>query len=150
MPEAPCPCGSGQSYAQCCGPAHRGERLPQTAENLMRSRYCAYVRGDVAYLRASWDPRKCPAQLDLAQQPLWQRLEIIACSQGQADDDEGTVEFKAFHDGGCLHERSRFRREQGRWLYVDGTQPGSAAAKTGRNQPCPCGSGRKFKQCCGR
>ncbi len=114
----------------------------------MRSRYCAYVRGDAAYLRASWHPRSCPAELDLAQQPRWQRLEIISCDRGQPDDKEGTVEFKAFHAGGCLHERSRFLREQGRWLYLDGVQP--KVVKPGRNQACPCGSGRKYKQCCGR
>ena len=152
--DMPCQCGSGLAFARCCGPALSGARLPETAEALMRSRYTAFVRGDVAYLLASWHPRTRPATLDLTDQPNWERLEIVRCEAGTPIDDEGRVEFIAHFrskDGaGRLHESSRFVREQGRWFYVDGLQPTAAVGKPGRNSPCPCGSGRKFKHCCGR
>lgn len=119
----------------------------------MRSRYCAFALGDVAYLLATWHPRTRPAQLDLADQPQWMRLEVSGSGE---DGDSGWVEFAAHYrtpqGAGCLRERSRFLREQGRWLYLDGRLPasGETAPRPGRNDPCPCGSGRKFKHCCGR
>jgi SEC-C motif-containing protein len=150
-----CPCGSGARFGACCGPLLAGARQAATPEALMRSRYCAFVLGDAAYLLATWDPRTRPAQLDLADQPQWQRLEVSGSGQA-ADGVQGWVEFAAHYrtpqGAGCLRERSRFVREQGRWFYLDGLQPLSAktATRPGRNDPCPCGSGRKFKHCCGR
>ena len=85
----------------------------------MRSRYSAFVRGDAAYLLASWHPSTRPARLDLDARVRWEGLEVLAAAGGVFDTD-GTVEFKARHDRGVLHERSRFRREDGRWYYVDG------------------------------
>ena len=87
----------------------------------------------------------------------WVGLEILDTVNGGVDDDAGVVEFTARYrkDGALLahRERSNFRREEGRWLYVDGDVNPRAAPrrvdKTGRNQPCPCGSGKKFKKCCG-
>lgn len=153
-----CPCGSGLDYAQCCGLCHGGERPAQTAEQLMRSRYTAYVRADRDYLLNTWHPATRPGRLELSDQPIWQRLEVLDCVGGQGGDVEGVVEFAAHYlsrqGPGCLRERSRFRCEAGRWVYVDGQQQAEPLAKprgkTGRNAPCPCGSGRKYKQCCGR
>ncbi|MBI5041189.1 MAG: YchJ family protein [Gammaproteobacteria bacterium] len=148
----PCACGSGRVFAECCGPVLSGQRLPETAEALMRSRFTAFVRGDAGYLLSNWHPRTRPAELDLADQPTWERLEIVYREAGLATDSAGQVEFIAHYrtaaGAGRLHERSKFVREQGRWFYVEGVRP--APAKPGRNAPCPCGSGRKFKQCCGR
>lgn len=146
-----CPCGSGQPYAACCAPLHRDERQATTAEALMRSRYSAFVLKKADYLLASWHPASRPAELDLSDDEThWQRLQIIACEKGGESDSEGYVEFAAFHEGGQLHERSRFVREEGRWFYLDGEiLPPLAPARVGRNDPCPCGSGRKFKKCCG-
>lgn len=148
----PCPCGSGRDFADCCAPALAGERPAATAERLMRSRFTAFVRGDSAYLLASWHPRTRPASLDLQDQPRWERLEILGTEAGREADDSGRVEFAAHYrtdaGAGCLHEISRFVREAGRWFYLDGIQP--KPAKPGRNAPCPCGSGRKYKHCCGR
>lgn len=159
MSEQPsCPCGSGRDYAHCCGVFHRGERLATTAEALMRSRYAAYVHGNSAYLMQTWHASTRPEQLALSDQPVWQRLEILDCVAGQVGDIDGVVEFIAQYQSeqgpGSLRERSRFRCEQGAWFYLDGQVDTSTQAspevKIGRNAPCPCGSGKKYKHCCGR
>lgn len=151
----PCPCGTGESLAACCGPLLEGALAP-TAERLMRSRYTAYVLGRDAYLRATWHSATCPATLDAAVGPTWTRLEIRSVLGGGPADAEGSVTFAAHFieaDGrpGVLHETSRFVREHGRWVYREGrTTLVHDAVPAGRNRPCPCGSGRKYKRCCGR
>jgi len=147
-----CPCGSGKTYRDCCAPLHRGESLAPSAEALMRSRYSAYVLKLGDYLAATWHCSTRPVPLDITGDATpWQRLRIIATEKGGETDSEGVVEFAADYSGGQLHERSRFVREQGQWFYVGGEiLPPVAAAKVGRNDPCPCGSGRKYKKCCGK
>lgn len=156
----PCPCQSGLSFAACCGPILAGAPAP-TALALMRSRYTAYARGDVAHLvrtlapehRAGFDAADVRAGMQTTQ---WLGLEILGTEDGGAADSSGIVEFVArFQAQGqmrALHERSRFRRDEGdgNWVYVDGETAVQPAKKPGRNDPCPCGSGRKFKHCCGR
>ncbi|MEO6776036.1 MAG: YchJ family metal-binding protein [Kofleriaceae bacterium] len=129
----PCPCGSGRTGASCCEPLLAGTRRATTALELMRSRYTAYVRGNVEYLLATHAAQ--PTGLGDAERrhhielftraTLWLGLEIIATERGRARDDDGVVEFvaagvargKPFRQ----HERSRFRRgSDGGWLYVDG------------------------------
>lgn len=117
---APCPCGSGQAYAGCCEPLHLGAREARTAEELMRSRYAAYVQRHEAYLLRTWHPRTRPALVRLDESPEWQGLTVLATADGRYDDRTGEVEFRAAHDGGVLHERSRFMRRAGHWVYVDG------------------------------
>lgn len=126
---AACPCGSGRDYARCCGPYLDGASVPPSAEALMRSRYTAYVRGDAHYLLRTWHPSTRPAELDLATPGLrWLGLTIKRCEHGGPNDAEGTVEFVArMRRGGRaarLHEISRFVREDGHWLYVDGKLQG--------------------------
>lgn len=122
----------------------------------MRSRYCAYVLKLADYLRDTWHASTRPATLTFASdEPEWCGLEIRDIRGGSEMDQYGEVEFIArwlSPDGRCgaLHERSRFVREEGRWYYVDGELMPTAISKVGRNDPCPCGSGRKFKHCCGR
>lgn len=121
----------------------------------MRSRYTAFTRGDAAYLLATWHVSTRPAQLDLAADPVaWQRLDIRQTQAGGPEDARGKVAFVAHYlaggQPGTLQENSRFVRENGRWLYVDGQIGESQPAQTGRNAPCPCGSGKKYKRCCGR
>ena len=120
----------------------------------MRSRYVAYVRGERDYLLNTWHASSRPEHLDLSEQPDWQRLEIVACVAGQPGDLQGEVEFAAHYRGplgpACLRERSRFVYEQGHWFYLDGRSAKTRSDKIGRNAPCPCGSGKKYKQCCGR
>jgi SEC-C motif domain protein len=126
MPEPgaalPCPCGSGRPYDRCCGRWHAGDPAPD-AEALMRSRYCAYVRDDLAYLRTTWAPETCPP--DLAANPpglKWLGLEVRR--HVVQDTEHATVEFVARSKLGGraqrLHEISCFERRGGRWLYVDG------------------------------
>jgi SEC-C motif-containing protein len=135
-----CPCGgtapdqrSGAKaprFAQCCGryidAGDAGEAAPRALE-LMRSRYSAYVVGATDYLRATWAPQTCPADLDVdptaPDAPRWLGLQIKAFAE--TDDGHATVEFIARYKVGGrahrLHELSRFvRGEDGRWRYVDG------------------------------
>lgn len=123
-----CPCGSGLALAACCGRYHAGEAAA-TAEALMRSRYSAYVLGDEAYLLASWHPDTRPSVLGLANDAApvkWLELEILGHQAGQADDSHGEVSFVARYKingrAGRLREHSRFVRQDGHWLYVDGQQ----------------------------
>ena len=160
MADARCPCGSGEPEAGCCGPILDGVPAP-TALALMRSRYTAYVRGAIDYLIATHDPstRRTVDRAAIARwsrDTSWQGLEIVACERGEEDDDEGVVEFVA--RGTTLgtpfaqRERSRFRRVDGTWYYLDGkvgAAPAARPATPGRNDPCPCGSGMKYKRCHG-
>ena len=159
-----CHCGSGKDYENCCGPIIAGTEKARTAEALMRSRYSAYAVGAVDYLgetlhpdyRHDWD-RDATARW--AEQSEWSGLEIRNVEAGGEGDQEGFVEFVAnFNEAGVHkvhHERSRFLKQDGRWFYADGGLPKPvtqrhAAPKVGRNDPCPCGSGKKYKKCCGR
>ena len=124
-----CPCGrttaKGQPLAleACCGLYHTGQAAPD-AERLMRSRYSAFVLGDVSYLLATWHSSQRPAELTLETGGQWLGLEIKQHRVTGADTAE--VEFVArFRVGGKAvrqHERSRFVREDGRWFYVDGDE----------------------------
>ena len=143
-----CPCGSGKALTECCGRYLSGEAAP-TAEALMRSRYSAYVLNNHDYLTKTWHPDSCPEQLG-GTALKWIALEIVSTEQGLEDDSEGKVSFIAnFCDtvkGRRLHETSRFVRVDGNWVYLDGQ---CKVSDIGRNDACPCGSGNKFKKCCG-
>ncbi|WP_110185863.1 YchJ family protein [Pokkaliibacter plantistimulans] len=151
-----CPCGSGRFYHQCCQPLHTGEQVATTPEALMRSRYAAFALGNLGqYLLDTWhvSKRQGLSASELSRRDTdWQRLQVLNSS---VQEDSGEVEFRAFFSENnalkVLHERSRFVREQGRWFYVDGViNPPAVSRQTGRNDPCPCGSGKKFKKCCGQ
>ncbi len=147
-----CPCGSGQPYGECCGPFHRGAALAATPEQLMRSRYSAYALRNEDYLLQSWHISTRPESLELPPEDQWLGLEIV--SAPVVAGTQGWVEFSArFRLVGRieqLHERSRFIYESGRWFYIDGQLHTSAKPdKIGRNALCRCGSGRKYKRCCG-
>jgi len=115
-----CPCGLGQPYEECCGPAHRG-RPPVTAEALMRSRYTAFALDETGYLLSSWHPATRPAEIEADPQLRWVGLDVLRSSGGGMFDAEGVVEFRAhFRDGGRpgeLREVSRFVRHGGHWVY---------------------------------
>ncbi|MGR9088579.1 MAG: YchJ family protein [Gammaproteobacteria bacterium] len=155
---APCLCGSGIDYGQCCGLCHSGVKLPASAEALMRSRFTAYAMRNADYLRATWDAGKCPEVIDFSKEKAeWLRLDIVDVKKGGPNDSKGLVEFKAYfvQDGDeyALHELSRFVKTDGRWYYLDGTIRSVAKVglntNQGKNAPCPCGSGKKYKRCCG-
>lgn len=127
----------------------------------MRSRYTAYTLNDMAYVSRSWHPDTRPQaqESDASNEPLvWLGLEVKSCHAGGQEDSEGTVEFVARYrvNGaeGKMHEISRFVKEDGAWFYVDGqfVEQADAVAsnpRIGRNDPCFCGSGKKYKKCCG-
>ena len=123
-PPTRCPCGSGETFAACCRPFHHGEAVPATAQLLMRSRYSAFAVGDVDYLRTSWHRHTRPAEIELDDDVTWTLLEIIETARGGPFDTDGVVEFRAHYRSPqgrrMRHERSRFTRDSGRWVYVDG------------------------------
>ncbi len=153
-----CECGSGKGYLACCGQYHQDMAVALTAEALMRSRYCAYVREYNEYLNKSWHSSTRPRDaITHNPQLIWRGLEVINIVGGGEQDSRGEVEFVAHYTISgrpeSLHERSHFIREAGQWFYVRGDDllPLVAAAsdKIARNEPCPCGSGKKYKKCCG-
>ncbi|WP_448004344.1 YchJ family protein [Agromyces bauzanensis] len=117
-----CPCLSGERFGECCGRFLAGTADAPTAEQLMRSRYSAFVVGDSAYLLATWHPSTRPAELELDPALRWYRLDLVRRERGGPLDRDGVVEFRARyrHDGerGELHEVSTFVRQDGRWRYV--------------------------------
>ncbi|MEE4298414.1 MAG: YchJ family metal-binding protein [Pseudomonadales bacterium] len=125
--DGPCPCGGGR-FGSCCGPILAGAAA-LTAEALMRSRYTAFTLGDARHLRRTWHPDTCPAELAPDPRRRWLGLRIRATAAGAPDDDLGTVEFVARYKvdgrGHRLHELSEFVRQDGRWVYLRGTQQGA-------------------------
>ncbi len=119
-----CPCGTNKAYANCCGRYLDGDEIPATAESLMRSRYTAYTLLKEEYLLSTWHPTTRPEQLDLADDTNSKWLGLQIKRHEQQDDTHALVEFVARYKVGGrahrLHEVSRFVREEGRWLYVDG------------------------------
>lgn len=124
LPTAPCPCGSGRSYDACCGPLHRNERQAAGVEELMRSRYSAYVVRDLDHLFRTWHPRTRPDDVATEEDLAWTRLEVLDVLEPTDPTETGVVEFRAHWSWqgqtGSLHERSRFEQRAGRWTYVDG------------------------------
>ncbi len=157
-----CPCGSDKPLSECCGLYHDGTPAP-TALALMRSRYSAFALGKGQYLydtlsedqKADFDIKEFE---ESAGQTKWLGLEIRKTEAGGENDDTGTVEFVARYknQGGPVvhHERALFGRdESGKWIFTDCVMNPKEAQrrveKVGRNDPCPCGSGKKYKKCCG-
>jgi SEC-C motif-containing protein len=117
-----CPCGSARPYAECCGLLHAGG-VPPDAQALMRSRYCAFVLCNEQYLLATWHPSTRPGSISFNRKQKWLGLRVVDASVTGKDSAE--VEFIArsrVSNAAAVrqHERSRFVREDGRWLYVDG------------------------------
>jgi SEC-C motif domain protein len=158
-----CPCGSEKEYHDCCELFHKGSKSAPTAEALMRSRYAAYVKEIIPYLKETLTPEQ---QADFsdeetrkwARESTWLGLEIGRTENGGAGDDSGLVEFTArFENNGkeqTHHEVALFERRDGNWRYSGMEEPKNQTVrrqepKIGRNDPCPCGSGKKYKRCCG-
>ncbi len=158
-----CPCGSGRTYEECCEPLIKGVNQSLSAEQLMRSRYSAYVRVETDYIfetthpdhRQGYDHKGTKVWAENSQ---WEGLEIVATTAGGPGDNEGDVEFIAsYREKGLRkqhHELAHFKKEKGKWYFTDGSAVAQkpimrTEPKVGRNDPCPCGSGKKFKKCCG-
>ncbi|MEZ0574736.1 YchJ family protein [Halodesulfovibrio aestuarii] len=161
---AKCPCGSDLEFSACCEPIISGQTPAPTAEALMRSRYSAHVLGSYEYLGSSVHP---DMRGDLSEEEIkewsekitWTGLDILGTKDGGENDVTGEVEFVANYKlGGVpqeMHEHAFFRKEGKDWFYVEGMVQNHdtyrrETPKVGRNEPCPCGSGKKFKKCCGK
>ena len=157
-----CPCGTKQDYTECCEPYLNGVKLAPTAEALMRSRYPAFVKHRIEYISATLHPTKQTTQDDRETREWsynseWQGLEIVRTEEGGEDDSRGLVEFVARYrakgEDVEHHEVAEFRKKDDTWYFYDGKVRGGdpitrEEPKVGRNDPCPCGSGKKFKKCC--
>ncbi|MDU7785105.1 MAG: YchJ family protein [Aggregatibacter aphrophilus] len=149
--DSTCPCQSNKSYEDCCGCFHTHARFPETAEQLMRSRYAAYVLKNVPYIVETTVPSQ-QALLNVqaiqawAENTQWLGLQILKTET--LTKLQSAVEFHAVfqcEEGEQTHhERSIFVKIDGRWYFVDPTVPLPMM-----KQPCVCGSGKKFKHCCG-
>lgn len=156
-----CHCGREVDFKECCAPLIEGAKKAQTAEELMRSRYSAYVTGAIDYIvqthgGRSEDENERENLEAWSRESEWMGLEVLSTDQGGAEDKTGEVEFKAHYkvDGQehTHHEKAEFKKQDGTWFFVDGkivpAQIKRGQPKVGRNEPCPCGSGKKFKKCC--
>ncbi|MDR1900566.1 MAG: YchJ family protein, partial [Treponema sp.] len=144
-----CPCGSGRPYAECCEPYITGAQKPPTAEALMRSRYSAYVEHAVDYIIGTGVYQEGEQATDIKQtrawseQSTWLGLTILSTEKGGPGDAKGTVEFKAVYERNGLrdvhHEKARFKKTDGQWLYEDGevvpVTMVRSSPKVGRNDP---------------
>jgi SEC-C motif-containing protein len=158
-----CPCGSGQPADDCCDPIIEGAQKAATAEALMRARYTAYATERTHFIIETHDPETRHELDEKATEKWasgndWLGLDVRDVQKGGEKDDGGIVEFVAtFSDERDRtqnhHERSEFVRRDGDWYFHDGqvlVQAPLRSDKVGRNEPCPCGSGKKFKKCHGR
>ena len=156
-----CPCGSGKDYNDCCQIFHEKSENPSTAEQCMRARYSAFVKKEMDFLKDSYNPTKIDeydteSTKNWAENSEWQGLEIVRTEGGQKDESSGVVEFiSKYSNGGSLythHEVSTFSKLDDKWYFMDGNVQNNSikrsTPKVGRNDPCPCGSGKKYKKCC--
>jgi len=155
-----CPCGSGKMYANCCKPYIKRKENAPTPEALMRSRYSAYVLHEIDYiLDTCKENMKTHRQNieDWSNNSVWLGLEIIETNI-EVFGDKGWVEFKAIYEQAKLknihHEIASFEKKDEKWLYSAGkifSVPVTRSdTKQGRNEYCQCGSGKKYKHCCGK
>jgi SEC-C motif domain protein len=153
-----CPCGSGLVLSACCGPVLSGSRQAATAEELMRARFTAHALRDFSFVHRTYAPTARQPYVAGPDGPTteWTRLVVHSHQPGKTADT-ATVEFSAYgKDDGVeqvLHEKAAFIRQDGEWLYTRPLREGpapyrEAVKKPGRNEPCPCGSGKKYKHCC--
>lgn len=159
-----CPCASGMEFEACCKPYLSGEKKPVTAEALMRSRYSAFAVQQISYLKDtlladSRDDFNEQAVAHWAQSATWTGMEVLDVQGGGENDDTGMVHFVARYQVRGkpqeFEEHATFQKVDGDWFYVDGDVKGMTTVrregpKVGRNDPCPCGSGAKYKKCCGK
>lgn len=171
-----CPCSSQKPYAACCEPIIHRQKMAETPEALMRSRYTAFTQANVDHLFSSMAPElaqhvdRAEIQAFAESVEKWTGLEISDVSPITPEDTQGMVEFIAhfFYEGKAqrIHERSTFIKIDGQWFYHGHEHqcsspdhndhhaphrhqpPDKTRFKIGRNDPCPCGSGKKYKKCC--
>lgn len=161
MPD--CACGHSRPYPDCCGRFIEGSEAPKTPEELMRSRYTAFTQGNVPYVMKTmtdtalddFDPVDFKRWINTVK---WTGLTVVEAPPVSEEDFFGSVEFVAGYersDGETfeIHEKSDFEKIGEEWYYVSGEtpkiEPHIREVHVGRNDPCLCGSGKKYKKCCG-
>ncbi len=159
-----CPCNSGLPYASCCEPLIKGVTAAASPEALMRARYSAFAHQEMPYLLETLHPGQRSdydeeGAAKWASESDWTGLEILDVKGDPATENSGSVEFRASYrrngEKQEHHELAEFRKSKGIWYFFDGKMVSAGqyrreAPKVGRNDPCPCGSGKKFKKCCGK
>lgn len=154
-----CLCGSNKEYEECCGAIIKGIKEPDGVEELMRSRYTAYAEKNISYVLQTTHPEKVgelkkDELQEWADSTTWDRLEIIS-----TDEENGVVNFIAYYkDKDAViphHEIAQFKKSDDTWYFYDSQFPKistikKSTPKVGRNELCPCGSGKKYKKCCGK
>lgn len=151
--QQPCPCG-GRLYTECCLPLHLGQQKAKDAEQLMRSRYSAFVKQQINYIidTTALEQQKYLVYGDLlswSQETDWKSLDVIAYDY-PIDKNHASVEFKAYYwvegQTKAHHEKSFFVSHQSTWYFLDPTVEIAYTMK----QVCICGSHKKFKHCCAK
>lgn len=156
-----CPCGLSAAYEVCCGAYINGPSTPQTPEALMRSRYTAYSQANIDYIKKTMRGKPLMGfsetnATNWAKQVNWLGLRVIQAYLDSENTNKGYVEFIAqFEENNqpqVIHELSEFECDNGTWFYVDGKTPQKSRKQfkqtISRNAPCPCGSAKKYKNCC--
>jgi SEC-C motif-containing protein len=157
-----CPCGSGKAYCDCCEPIIKKMTLAPSPEALMRSRYTAYAKHEIAWLKDSLEATQRddfdePSVEAWSRESEWLGIEIKQ-TKTEEEKNIGWVEFVArFKQGNITrnhHELGEFHKVGGAWYFYDGRAVKQETVRhqgpdVGRNDPCPCGSGKKYKKCCG-
>lgn len=152
---------SGLDFQECCEPYLKGIKEPQSAQKLMRARYSAYVTSHIDFIEQT-QTLNDDEEFDRMEATSWSRnskwlgLEILDTKDGGKDDNKGIVEFIAhFEDKDgkhAHHEVSLFHKIEGKWMFHQSLTPKNRPyvreTKIGRNDPCPCGSQKKYKKCC--
>ena len=158
-----CSCDTKKPFSECCEPVLKGIKIAASPVELMRARYTAFVRHEIDFILNSISPARKKefdrkSIEDWSRDTDWAGLEIVTTDKGGPDDEVGQVEFIAkFREKGedqKHHELASFIKLKGSWFFDDGRTPPvkpvrSEGPKVGRNDPCPCGSGKKFKKCHG-
>ncbi|MDC1106183.1 YchJ family metal-binding protein [Prolixibacteraceae bacterium] len=158
-----CVCGKVEDYNSCCGRFISRKEKATTPEELMRSRFTAFSLGEVEYIidtERLAKPNTSAGLKSWCDTVTYTKLDVLSSKELR---DKGEVHFKAYYKEGfeqtILEERSQFIKENDKWVYVSGNAKTqtvdamntiSSDRKMGRNEPCWCGSGKKFKKCCGK
>lgn len=152
-----CPCRSSFLFAECCEPFLINTKTAATALQLMRSRYTAYTLANIDYIQTTMQGRAAEnfdaAEAAIwAQQVTWCGLNIIDAGLQKTDIENDEVEFVAKYVSGnllhLLHERSQFKKIDGKWFYTSGTLTPHKPTSIKSTDPCPCGSRKKLANCC--
>lgn len=158
-----CSCDTKKSYSDCCEPIIKGGKVPAHAVDLMRARYTAYARHEIDFIMSSLSPTRKKdtdrkATEEWSRETRWSGLEILSTEKGGPGDETGKVEFIARfqekEEAKEHHELATFLKLNGSWYFEDGRTPPQKpikleSPKIGRNDPCHCGSGKKYKKCHG-